>query len=155
MAQHHDSAGLITSSADAVSLELYERALASLFRADGRAVQTIDRALARDPAFATGHSLRAGALVLIGNNAAAATLAASIAAIERNADASEREYGYLLGMHAFGLEETGGYDRALALAHRSLELVPDNVSAIHVIAHVLEMRGGGGASADEAVLATP
>jgi tetratricopeptide (TPR) repeat protein len=47
----------------------------------------------------------------------------------------------LLGMHAFALEETGDYDRALAAAHRSLELLPDNAAAIHVVAHVLEMRG--------------
>ena len=44
-------------------------------------------------------------------------------------------------MHAFGLEETGDYDRAMAAAQRSLELVPDNAAAIHVIAHVLEMKG--------------
>jgi hypothetical protein len=29
----------------------------------------------------------------------------------------------------------------LAAAHRSLELIPDNAAAIHVIAHVIEMRG--------------
>ena len=56
-------------------------------------------------------------------------------------NASDREYGYLLGMYAFGLEETGDYDRALAFARKSLDLVPDNAAAIHVIAHVLEMRG--------------
>jgi tetratricopeptide (TPR) repeat protein len=56
-------------------------------------------------------------------------------------DTRDREYGYVLGMHAFGLEETGNYDGALAAAHKSLELVPDNAAAIHVIAHVLEMKG--------------
>ena len=64
-----------------------------------------------------------------------------IAAVLPHWDASDPEYGYLLGMHAFGLEETGDYDRALATAHKSLELIPDNAAAIHVIAHVLEMRG--------------
>ena len=56
-------------------------------------------------------------------------------------DARDPEYGYLLGMLAFGLEETGDYDRALAVAEKSLRLIPDNVAAIHAIAHVLEMRG--------------
>ena len=56
-------------------------------------------------------------------------------------NARDPAYGYLLGMHAFGLEETGRYDAALAAARRSLELVPDNAAAIHVIAHVFEMRG--------------
>jgi hypothetical protein len=45
-------------------------------------------------------------------------------------DARDAEYGYVLGMHAFGLEETGDYDGALAAARRSLELVPDNAAAI-------------------------
>jgi hypothetical protein len=56
-------------------------------------------------------------------------------------DRSVPQYGYLLGMHAFGLEENGDYARALTHAQRSLELVPRNASAIHVIAHVLEMQG--------------
>ena len=205
-----DSVGLIASTGDPRSLEGFEQALASLFRADGNAMATIERALARDPAFAAGHCLRAAALVLSGADSSSSALAASVAAIEGNAGANERErrhaaaarswlagdvaraarlygellrdyprdrlallvahaldfrlgqremlrdriagilphwdardaeYGYLLGMHAFGLEETGGYDRALAAAHKSLELVPDNAAAIHVIAHVLEMRG--------------
>jgi len=47
----------------------------------------------------------------------------------------------VLGMYAFGLEETGDFDHALEFARKSLEIVPDNAAAIHVIAHVLEMRG--------------
>jgi tetratricopeptide (TPR) repeat protein len=64
-----------------------------------------------------------------------------VAAVLPHWDAGDPEYGYLLGMLAFGLEETGNYDRALAAAEKSLQLIPDNVAAIHVIAHVLEMRG--------------
>ncbi|MFO1323427.1 MAG: tetratricopeptide repeat protein [Burkholderiales bacterium] len=209
MAALHDSAGLTTSCDDPVSLEGFERALACLLRSDGNALPEIERTLARDPHFAAGHCLRAGALVLAGADASAA-LSASIAAIEHGDAANERErrhaaaarrwragdvagaarlygellrdhprdrlallvalgldfrlgqremlrdrvaavlpdwrardpeYGYLLGMHAFGLEETGDYDGALAAAHRSLALVPDNAAAIHVVAHVLEMKG--------------
>ncbi len=210
MATLPDSYGLQTSTADPVSLEHFERAMASLFRSDGGDLPIIGRAIARDPGFAAGHSLRAAALILGGDSASAASLSASINAIERNAGANERErrhaaaarrwldgavapaadqygsllrdyprdrlallvthgldfrlgrremlrdraaavlphwdvrdpqYGYLLSMHAFGLEETGDYAAALAQAQRSLELVPDNASAIHVIAHVLEMKG--------------
>ena len=50
-------------------------------------------------------------------------------------------FGYVLGMYAFGLEETGDYARAEATARRSLALVPDNAAAVHVVAHVLEMQG--------------
>lgn len=205
-----DSAGLITTSDDALSLERFELALASLFRSDGNALPAIELAIARDPGFAIGHGLRAGALVMRGADTPTAALAESVTAIERSARANERErrhaaaarlwldgdvaraalrygelvrdyprdrlallvahsldfrlgrrdmlrdriagvlphwdtrdaeYGYVLGMHAFGLEESGDYDRALAAARKSLELVPDNAAAIHVVAHVLEMRG--------------
>ena len=50
-------------------------------------------------------------------------------------------YGYLLGMHAFGLEENGEYAEAAVVAHRSLAMIPDNTAAMHVIAHVFEMQG--------------
>jgi hypothetical protein len=50
-------------------------------------------------------------------------------------------YGYLNGMHAFGLEENGEYAEAAVVAHRSLAMIPDNAAAMHVIAHVFEMQG--------------
>ena len=56
-------------------------------------------------------------------------------------DASVPGFGYLLGMYAFGLEETGDYARARDMAFRSLALEPFNAAAIHVIAHVMEMQG--------------
>ncbi|HEX6136592.1 MAG TPA: tetratricopeptide repeat protein [Casimicrobiaceae bacterium] len=59
-------------------------------------------------------------------------------------DAGVPHFGYVLGMHAFGLEETGDYPRAEAAARRSLELVADNAAAVHVVAHVLEMQGRTG-----------
>ena len=207
MAVLNDTAGLATSTGEPRSLALFERALASLFRADGNAMAAIEHAIARDPAFAGGHCLRAAAL-LLRDAAAPPALAASVAAIELHGNDRERrhaaavrrwiegdvagavglygeilrdhprdrlallaahgldfrlghremlrdrvaavlphwseadvQYGYILGMHAFGLEENGDYDGALASAHGSLALVPDNAAAIHVIAHVLEMRG--------------
>lgn len=50
-------------------------------------------------------------------------------------------YGRVLAMYAFGLEETGDYARAEAIAHASLEHAPDNAPAMHVVAHVMEMQG--------------
>src|SRR4030095_3356456 len=90
MAMLRDSAGLITSTGDAASLEHFEQALASLFRSDGNALPVIERALEHDPAFAAGHCLRAGAIVLSGGDTHAAALAASVAAIESNSGANER-----------------------------------------------------------------
>ncbi|MGL6113013.1 MAG: tetratricopeptide repeat protein [Rubrivivax sp.] len=46
----------------------------------------------------------------------------------------------LLGMHAFGLEETGNYAAAEAQGRRSVELEPRDSWGWHAVAHVHEMR---------------
>ncbi|MCE9657279.1 MAG: tetratricopeptide repeat protein [Burkholderiales bacterium] len=50
-------------------------------------------------------------------------------------------YGYVLGMHAFGLEECHEYARAEATGRRAVELNPDDAWAVHAVAHVCEMQG--------------
>ncbi|MFJ3460266.1 tetratricopeptide repeat protein [Achromobacter spanius] len=51
------------------------------------------------------------------------------------------DYGYVLGMHAFGLEETNLYSAAEAQGRRALDLNPRDPWAVHAVAHVLEMQG--------------
>ncbi|CAC5417417.1 Tetratricopeptide repeat protein 38 [Mytilus coruscus] len=47
-------------------------------------------------------------------------------------------YGYLLGMHAFGLEETCLYTEAKKQAERALEINRHDAWATHAMAHVTE-----------------
>lgn len=48
---------------------------------------------------------------------------------------------FLMGMHAFGLEEAGDYDAAEAMGREALALEPADCWAHHAVAHVMEMQG--------------
>jgi hypothetical protein len=50
-------------------------------------------------------------------------------------------YGYVLGMHAFGLEETNLYPRAERVGGQALAFNPRDPWAVHAVAHVMEMEG--------------
>ncbi|MGH6768683.1 MAG: tetratricopeptide repeat protein, partial [Xanthobacteraceae bacterium] len=50
-------------------------------------------------------------------------------------------YHALLGMQAFGLEETGQYEDAEKSGRRAVELEPRDAWAQHAVAHVMEMQG--------------
>lgn len=51
------------------------------------------------------------------------------------------DYGYLLGMYAFGLEESGEYTQAEAYGRRAVECNPQDAWSVHSVAHVMEMTG--------------
>lgn len=55
-------------------------------------------------------------------------------------DADRPGYHALLGMHAFGLEETGHYDAAERSGREAVEREPRDSWAWHAVAHVHEMR---------------
>jgi tetratricopeptide (TPR) repeat protein len=50
-------------------------------------------------------------------------------------------YSYVLGMHAFGLEECNQYLEAETAARRALEIECRDGWAVHAVAHVMEMQG--------------
>lgn len=70
----------------------------------------------------------------------AEALRARIAAALPAWDPAMPGYHALLGMHAFGLEETGDYARAEACGRRAIELEPGDGWAQHAVAHVMEMQ---------------
>ena len=49
--------------------------------------------------------------------------------------------GFVRGMQAFGLEESGDYGAAEAAGLHAVEVNPDDVWAVHAVVHVREMQG--------------
>lgn len=50
-------------------------------------------------------------------------------------------HGYILGCHAFALEETGDYEAAEVAGRRALWTAPDDAWGLHAVAHVHDMTG--------------
>jgi hypothetical protein len=66
------------------------------------------------------------------------------ASIERVRDAHSGDHpgrGYLLGCHAFALEETGDYAAAQLAGRAALTLARDDAWGLHAVAHVHDMTG--------------
>lgn len=84
--------------------------------------------------FKVSHALR----FMLGD--AAGMLRTSTRAIRR-LDENSFGAGFLLGCHAFALEEHGHYQQAFDVGRRAIELQPDDSWGLHAVSHVFEMRG--------------
>jgi len=51
------------------------------------------------------------------------------------------DHGYLLGCHAFGLEETGEVEAAERTGRQAVEREPEDAWGFHAVAHVMEVTG--------------
>ncbi len=56
--------------------------------------------------------------------------------------------GYLLGCHAFALEETGAYEKAEISGRQALWMAPDDAWGLHAVAHVHDMTGNAAQGLD-------
>jgi len=55
--------------------------------------------------------------------------------------ADDPDQGYVLGMHAFGLEEAGDYAAAEWFGREAVDRNPADAWSVHAVAHVMEMEG--------------
>lgn len=71
----------------------------------------------------------------------AARLRDRVGAARSRWDDDDPWFGYVLGMHAFGLEECGQYEDAEAAGMEALDRQRRDVWALHAVVHVHEMQG--------------
>lgn len=129
------AAALAPNRRERAHLEAIEHFAAGRWQAAGRVLEDLSLDWPRDAL-----ALQAGHLVDF-YRGDARMLRERIARALPAWDPAEPGYHALLGMHAFGCEETGDYRRAEAVGGRALELEPRDSWAHHAIAHVLEMEG--------------
>ncbi|MDQ6828685.1 MAG: tetratricopeptide repeat protein [Gemmatimonadota bacterium] len=70
-----------------------------------------------------------------------ARMLATAARVATGWDAGVPGYGFVLGCHAYALEECGEYASAESIGCRAIEINPADIWAAHAVAHVREMEG--------------
>lgn len=115
---------------------------------NGRPSQSIARmedVLARHPQDTLAMKLSHGIRFILGD---AAGMRASIERLLPAYAPDHAGRGYLLGCHAFALEETGEYERAANAGRQALWMAPDDAWGLHAVAHVHDMTGNAQAGLD-------
>ncbi|MBB3995079.1 hypothetical protein GGR95_002729 [Sulfitobacter undariae] len=101
-----------------------------------QAIATIEQVLTALPQDTLSAKLSHGIRFLLGDGAG------MLASVERLLPAHTENHscrGYLLGCHAFALEENGHYAAAEKAGRAGLELTADDAWGLHAVAHVYDM----------------
>jgi hypothetical protein len=129
-----DSEAFFANDRERRHLEAIRQLIAGRWRAAGQTLEDLSIDFPRDGlALQTGHQID----FFTGDSR---MLRDRIARALPFWDATMPGYHALLGMHAFGLEETGDYARAESEGRLSVELEPRDSWGQHAVAHVMEMQ---------------
>jgi len=149
----NDARGVATSSSNAKSLEIYERALRALNVYRGDTVAIIDQALAADPDFAMGHVLRAQVQVTMWERSVLPGIGAAVAQLEAlHSRMNDRERRHA---HALELWARGDWEGHRAELERLTAEVPRDLLALQV-GHLADFyHGDRGSLRDRVARALP
>lgn len=103
-----------------------------------QSVQMLETVLKADPQDALAMKLSHSIRFVLGD------IAGMRRSVERVMPAYDPDHpgrGYLLGCHAFALEETGEYEKAEVTGRQALWMAPDDAWGLHAVAHVHDMTG--------------
>jgi len=118
---------------------LHIGALAAWSRGDLRnAAQSWDATLAESPRDLVALKVSQFVLSYLGESA---RMHETVERVLHAWDATVPGYGFVLGCHAYALEEMGYYESAEATGRRAIEINSSDIWAAHAVAHVTEMQG--------------
>lgn len=103
-----------------------------------RTVAEMEAVLADHPRDALAAKISHGVRFILGDIPG---MRRSIEAVIPALDQDHPAHGYMLGCHAFALEETGDYARAQDTGRAALARQPDDAWGLHAVAHVFDMTG--------------
>ncbi|WP_298261886.1 tetratricopeptide repeat protein [uncultured Litoreibacter sp.] len=136
-----EALGLAEASAMAISISAREKsfveALKSFYAGDmSQAVAHLEDVLAVHPDDTLAMKLSHGIRFVLGDGKG---MRQSIEAVMGAYGPDHAGRGYLMGCHAFTLEETGEYARAETVGRMGLTVSPDDAWGLHAVAHVYDM----------------
>ena len=100
------------------------------------AADILQRRVGQDPSDALAVKLVQAIRFVLGD---AVSMRASMESVMPHVDSSHAAYGYMLGCHAFTLEETGEYGAAERTGRLGLRFAKDDAWGLHAVAHVFDM----------------